>query len=351
MISLKKYLDGVPQGTCERGEETSTGVLSAAIEGYSSALIEMGQCSLEACPAIGGELNLALKSLERRLHAEVTVEVLRGTKTGAEEHLRSWGRQTADHYRKKADEVKEILLAMARTAESVGGRDQRCAQQLNAVTSRLKTIANLDDLTEIRAAVESSAAELRTSVERMVTEGKTAVDSLRSEVTRFQAKLEEAEKAASTDSLTGLRNRPSVEGHIERRIAAETPFCAMIVDIDHFKQVNDEHGHWAGDELLRQFAAELKSRCRSKDIVGRWGGDEFIVLLDCGLAEAEAQSGRLAEWIRGNYSIQGPSGAVSIRVDASIGLAEHGKDESKSLLLDRADAAMYRNKRAAHASG
>jgi diguanylate cyclase (GGDEF)-like protein len=118
------------------------------------------------------------------------------------------------------------------------------------------------------------------------------------------------------------------------------------VDIDDFKKVNDTYGHLTGDELLRQFAAEIKSVCRSKDLIGRWGGDEFIILLDCGLAMATSQIDRLREWVCGNYKLEGKSGQISLRVNASIGLAEHQPPEPMKALLSRADAAMYKNKAA-----
>ena len=122
----------------------------------------------------------------------------------------------------------------------------------------------------------------------MTAEGKAAIDKLRVEVSSYQARLEEAEEIASRDALTGLRSRLWVECQIESRIAAGGPLCVAIVDINGFKQVNDEHGHLVGDELLKQFAAEIKFACRSTDVIGRWGGDEFIILLDCGMAEARA---------------------------------------------------------------
>ena len=326
-------------------------LLSVALAAYRSALFEMGSCSMEACPALGNELARGLGKLEGRLAAGVTRETVEATEASVQEQLRDWGICTAGHYRQKADEVKEILIVMARTAESVGARDQRCAEQISQVTTRLKTIANLEDLTEIRASIETSAAELRTSIDRMTTEGKKAVDQLRAEVKTFQTKLEEAERVASSDSLTGVRSRLSVEGQIERRVADGVKFCAAIVDIDRFKRVNDEHGHLAGDELLRQFATELKSACRSTDIVGRWGGDEFIILLDCDLEEARAQAERLAKWVCGSYTVEGGSGPVKLEIDASIGLAEHMSKETQKELLARADAEMYRSKAASKASG
>ncbi len=351
MISLKRYLDTAGSGSNSVEKTGGEDVLSAAIAAYRSALFQMGSCSMEACPALGSGLNRGLGKLEGQLSNGVTRETIEATEASVEEQLRDWGRCTAGHYRQKADEVKEILILMAHTAESVGARDQRCANQIAQVTTRLKTIANLEDLTEIRASIETSAAELKTSIDRMTAEGKEAIDQLRAEVKTFQTKLEEAEQVASSDSLTGLRSRLSVEGQIERRIADGSRFCTAIVDIDRFKRVNDEHGHLAGDELLRQFATELKSACRSKDIVGRWGGDEFIILLDCELAEARAQADRLTRWVCGSYTVEGGSGPVKLQIDASIGLAEHVAKETQKELLARADAEMYRNKAASTAGG
>jgi hypothetical protein len=78
--------------------------------------------------------------------------------------------------------VKDLLLLMARTAESVGTRDQRCAGQIHEVTSRLTAIASLDDITQIRATIEKSAAELRASIDRMTEEGKAVIDRLQEQV-------------------------------------------------------------------------------------------------------------------------------------------------------------------------
>jgi len=240
--------------------------------------------------------------------------------------------------------VKELLLVMARTAESVGERDQRCAGQINQVTARLKTIASLDDLSEIRSSIEASAADLKNPIDRMAAEGKAALDGLRAEVKAYQGKLEEAEEAASRDGLTGLRNRSYVEGQIDRRIADRSELSVAILDIDEFKSVNDRHGHLAGAELLRQFAPELKSACRSTDLIGRWGGDEFIVLLNCGWSEAEAQIERLKKWVCGNYVLEGKSGPDKLNISASIGLAELKQGQDLKALLAAADAEMYKRK-------
>ena len=356
MISIKRYLEGVAvedakEAAFGRRKNEGSDLLSVSIGAYRSALSEMGRCSLDVCPATGQELQQGLATTAGELAANPSPEKVAAADQSVQTQLQEWGRGTARHFQKKAGEVKDILLVMARTAESVGERDQRCAQQICDGTTQLKTIANLDDLTQIRSSIEKSASELKTSIDRMTAEGEATLDHLRSEVSAYQAKLEEAEQIASFDSLTRLRSRLWVEGQIEQRIEATAPFCAAILDIDGFKRVNDDHGHMVGDELLKQFATELRSACRSTDIIGRWGGDEFIVLLDCGLAEAQAQIERLSKWVCGSYTVEAASGPKKLRVNASIGLAEYAPQETMEQLLDRADAEMYRQKAASRAEG
>lgn len=349
MISLKKYIDAARDGSQTCDEPGESDLATVALAAYRSALSEMGCCSMDACPALGTGLRQSLGKLEANLSAPASCGVVQATEKKVQERLQEWGKQTASHYRQQTSEIKEMLLVMARTAESVGTRDQHCAGQISEVTTRLEKIACLEDLTEIRASIESTAAQLKTSIDRMTAEGKAAVEELRAEVFTYQAKLEEAEQIASRDALTGLGSRLWVEDRIASRICTGTPLCVAIIDINEFKQINDQYGHLAGDEVLKQFATELQSVCRSTDLVGRWGGDEFIILLDCTMAKARVKIDRLREWVCGNYKVQGSDGPVKLRVDASIGLAEHLGGETLKGLLARADAAMYREKGAIRA--
>jgi diguanylate cyclase (GGDEF)-like protein len=341
MISLKKYLDSAESGIGDRGDEEDRGTVQVVIDAYRSALIEMGNCSVDACPALGPDLKRSLAGLVERLYAEVSPELVASTRSCTRERLQDWGRRTARHYEQKAAEVKELLLVVARTAESVGDRDLRCAQQMDEVTTRLKSIANLEDVTEIRASIERSASDLKTSIDRMTAEGKAVVQQLQGQVSAYQSRLEEAEYIASCDPLTGLGSRPWVEGQLQQRINAAQAFCAVMIDIDEFKRVNDDHGHLVGDELLKQFAGELRSACRSGDMIGRWGGDEFLVLFDGGIEAAHTHAEQLRAWVCGNYTVQGRHGPQKIRVEASFGLAEHTVGKTLKELLDQADAQMY----------
>ena len=320
MISPKKYLESRQSDFGELPERTEGKLLPCLVDAYGSALMEMGNSSLEACPGMGDGLKRNLVELRTSLSPDMSPAALATTDSGVREQIRTWGRGTARHFQQKACEAKEMLLMMARTAESVGARDKRCAGQMSEVTERLKAIATLDDLTEIRTSIEKRASELKSSIVRMTAEGKAVLDQLKEQVATYQTKLEEAEEIASRDALTGLSSRLYCEGQPEKHLSAKAPFCVAIVDIDRFKKVNDDQGHVTGDDLLKQFGTELRSACRATDVIGRWVGDEFLLLFDCTLAEAEAKVVRLRKWICGDYAVRGKASEIKLRVDASIGL-------------------------------
>jgi diguanylate cyclase (GGDEF)-like protein len=345
VISLKKYLDMEP-GPPSAREPDPGELLSATLESYSSTLLAMGKSGFRACPALGSDLQEGLAGLEKRLTYKISSALVRGTGKHVEEQLQQWGGRTAEYFKAKTNDIKELLIALARTAESMGERDQRYAKQFSEFTTQLQTIADLDDLAQMRASLVRRATELKKCVDQMAQDSNKSVAKLRAEVSTYETKLKTVEQLALRDALTGLANRRSVEERIEWRITNESVFCVVILDLDRFKQVNDTHGHVAGDSLLKQFAQELRSNVRPSDIVGRWGGDEFILVLDCDLAGAKSQIERMRKWVCGDYTIQTGTGAAKIRINlgASVGMALWQPDETAVQITERADAAMYREK-------
>jgi diguanylate cyclase (GGDEF)-like protein/PAS domain S-box-containing protein len=156
---------------------------------------------------------------------------------------------------------------------------------------------------------------------------------------------EEREREAMTDALTGIANRRAVEEALRKEWAraerAGTPLSLAMFDIDHFKRVNDEHGHLAGDEVLKRVAASLSSAARLTDTVARWGGEEFLAVLPVGLDGALA----FCERVRG--AIEGLSCPNVGRVTISAGVVQVGPAESLENALERVDQRLY----AAKASG
>lgn len=154
------------------------------------------------------------------------------------------------------------------------------------------------------------------------------------------------ERVAHTDALTGLANRHAMTQELSRRLSLGTaPFNLMLLDLDHFKQINDQFGHLAGDAVLREVAARLLGSLRAETRIGRWGGEEFIVVLgedtlDAALVAAERVRLALAQ---APVVFEGQR----IPISASIGVANSGGPGRVNLdaLLAAADAALYRGKR------
>lgn len=157
---------------------------------------------------------------------------------------------------------------------------------------------------------------------------------------------------ALTDSLTGLYNRrylmKHLESMVERARSTAKPLSILMIDIDHFKVVNDTYGHATGDDVLRAVAAEIGRSVREFDLTARIGGEEFVVVMpDTSGAAALAVADRLRATIAESRAEASPGGKQPPLVTASIGLATLlGPSESVDNLLSRADDAMYRAKTA-----
>lgn len=195
---------------------------------------------------------------------------------------------------------------------------------------------------------------------------KAAVEELRvarTEMERFNAQLDarvkertralqeansKLESLSTTDSLTGIYNRRNFDDQLEVEFARakryNTPLSCIMFDIDHFKKVNDTHGHLFGDEVLRMIGISLKEELRRHDIFARYGGEEFVILLP----ETGSECARtVAEKIRHTIAKKAVTkDGISVTVTVSLGVAELDNERMKAGrdLVEKADHAMYHAK-------
>lgn len=165
-------------------------------------------------------------------------------------------------------------------------------------------------------------------------------------VARLQGARDAAETEAQTDTLTGLRNRRALDGVLDGLLQQGTPFALMALDLDRFKQVNDTHGHAAGDAVLRVASKVMLGSVRASDVVARAGGDEFVILFP-GLVR-EARLAQVAQAIIEGLERPIDVGAATVSVSSSIGVvttASRDAPTAERLSAD-ADAALYASKRA-----
>ncbi len=155
---------------------------------------------------------------------------------------------------------------------------------------------------------------------------------------------------AITDGLTGLNNRSYFERQLATLVDQATSrgrlLSLLIIDIDHFKSINDTYGHLAGDAVLVEFAERLRSAVRGIDLAGRFGGEEFVVAMpDTDGSLALAVGERLRAMVASSpFSIGDTAGPITITVSVGVGMVD-GPDDTPRKLLARADAALYRAKR------
>jgi len=176
----------------------------------------------------------------------------------------------------------------------------------------------------------------------------THVGALKNSVEALRARGEKLVEVLSTDALTGVASRRSVLQTLQRTLDHSRDrgqrTSVILLDLDHFKQVNDLHGHSAGDKVLHVAAARIRSALRPMDTVGRYGGEEFLIILPA--AEADS-SLRIAERVRLSLSADlVQANGVDVNVTASQGIAISDGSEDPRVVIERADAALYAAKRA-----
>lgn len=293
---------------------------------------------------IGAENQALRLEIEQRISqgAEFTPQICRDLFERfiqAQEHIQTRGLQGAleqvmaeamaqvSTYGEDVSSFSGMLGECDSTLEELGAR-QAGAEQLREIVGRLQSETTR---------VQERNAQVETSLTQMHSE----LDELRAQVNRLS-------RDSRTDKLTGLANRRVLDETLPLLLADglrhEKPLSLIMLDIDHFKRFNDKHGHLVGDRVLRFVAQEIKQCIKGRDVLVRYGGEEFVVLLpDTALRGAV----HLAESIRnvvGSQRVPGENGVSLDPVTLTLGVTQARKGDSEDSVVDRADKALYLGK-------
>lgn len=254
-----------------------------------------------------------------------------------------------DYLDRRDAELRRIIDVLTDGLAAVGTGSAAYHQRLLAKGNRLEAVSRLDDLVKVRAAIATEVQALRAEVAERQVEEQRATAALRTEVETLRASVAKARTEARTDPLTGAANRAAFDDELARRcalaVAGVDDFALIMVDVDHFKAVNDQHGHAVGDRVLTGLVAFLRPRVRRDDLIARWGGEEFAVVLPGASVRVALKKARavLRELAGTDWTIDaGPK----LRFTVSAGVTAWRAGDEPAAVAARADQALYRAKHA-----
>ena len=251
----------------------------------------------------------------------------------------------AETAQKVSDGLRAVIDEVGTTATLTGERVSEFTASLQEKSGRMASLgmpANLGvELDALLTDSRDTGASLSTLMQRL--------QAATSELAKLRVELDQAKVEATLDSLTGVSNRrgfdEAMAALLREHPSGEAGPSVVLIDLDHFKQINDKYGHVFGDTVLKSIAMAIRSCVKGRDLVARYGGEEFVVLLP-----ATALSGALAlaEQIRTTISgarIRRGSSSESIgAITVSLGVSSWQPGEPMEALIDRADKALYRSR-------
>jgi diguanylate cyclase (GGDEF)-like protein len=262
--------------------------------------------------------------------------------TTCEEFLR---RVHLDARARETELTDLVTLLRDATAKMIGESSDFHAEILSSA-DRFKTMAGLEDLRDLKRQLSDEISSLERAVETKKLRDREAMANLSKRVEVLQLDLGLAEERAALDPLTKLANRGGFDRALDRMMksarASRTPLSLAMLDIDHFKKVNDTFGHQVGDRVLLCMADWLRGSIRQDDVVARYGGEEFAVILGIDLRQAEERFTKVLESVAGrSYDYEENGTTKSIRFTVSCGLTQLTDGDSAEDFIGRADQALY----------
>jgi len=325
----------------ERVEE----LCAAALKCYLAAIQSMYTHAIEIRTDLLEPHRHRLRCLRRGLQTALTRETLEGSSSLLDRELAAYCHSATAALKERDREVRDILGILREAAQTLTLRNDRYGKRFQCFARELEAAAQFEDLGELRSRLMLQLVELKRYISSFQSEGDASVERLQEQLQAFQRRLDDAERLASVDGLTGALNRREGERQLKEMMRHKGPLCLLVFDIDRFKNINDRYGHKSGDQVLKIFARRLAEHVRPDDPICRWGGDEFLVIMRSTLPDAIRRSQEITRLLSGDYTINPAGhGEISVRLSASVGLAEHLPGESVEELFERADKILYRRK-------
>ncbi|CAM2066805.1 GGDEF domain-containing protein [Sulfidibacter corallicola] len=283
------------------------------------------------------------KIFESKFNAFIKTRDEHLTPTAQEETTNDTDKKTKEQINAILDQALDLLESGVKSSQNLDGDMKDAIAKIR----QAKTINNLRALSQVFLdagnQIVSSNQDFHDGLSRLAVE----LSFCQKHIEQLENQLEHTKREADKDPLTGLFNRRVFDRHlkeaVERSARFQAPLCLLLLDIDHFKEINDEWGHQIGDDVLINFANLLSKSLRGIDLTYRLGGDEFAIIFSgCTKQQALVVAQRVHDFVGKNpYHIKD----VRFFTTLSAGLAQHDPTENANDLFRRADEFLYRAKK------
>ncbi len=249
-----------------------------------------------------------------------------------------------DQFVKIRNEMTDLMEDVAGSLRDVDDDTRRFGGHLDNVVENVQHSNSLDEIRELLRSLVQETRNMQRSTQLL----HEHLEAKSQEIALLQEELELERKRASSDPLTGLANRRAFTETLTRHAEAGPPpdtLSLLMFDIDHFKNINDTHGHLIGDRVIRFLAQVLKQHTKGGDLAARYGGEEFVVLLpDTGLKGATVVAEKIRSAMAEAKLVRSDNKQPLGRITISAGVAAYQPGEDPMELVNRADQALYRAK-------
>jgi diguanylate cyclase len=253
----------------------------------------------------------------------------------------------------RQNELNSLIGLVREAVAAIAGDNHHFDASLDQSTARFEAMSRVDDLAVLKQQLSAEVTVLKRIAAERQKSWESTVRVFESQVATLEQQLVTTRLEASLDPLTRIANRRMFDDTCNQWVKSDRQFVLGLLDLDDFKQINDTHGHATGDKVLVEVASTLKHALRASDLVARYGGDEFAVLMaGVTLRQAEGRlKGVMAQLSQaaiipsaaghtGTATLPGAAGASS-GITVSCGAAEFSAGDTEDSLLQRADQALY----------
>jgi len=339
MISLKR---AIRTDEVQSELEAQKQLLDAAIVAYTSAIEGVREHALRACPPLIEPFAKDLQQLLEAVGPPCGVSQLATSRRALLDTLARFGNEAGRDYVAMATDIQEMIRLAVSATGSLEDHSTRGAAEMTKFASAFESISTLDNVVELRRRLRSEVQHMHDCLEKMARDDAQMIQKLQGEMRTLQKRLQQLKQSASIDSLTQLPNRKGLEECAAARLKEQQRFCVLCFSIDRCAQINERFGRSAGDAVLREFGRRLTASIRTTDVAGRWGGVEFLILMECSLQDAMARLRQISQKVCGRYEVSSDGRDVRIEVSAASSIAENLPGETLERLVIRMQAAYGR---------